>query len=149
MTELWFYHLERASVDEALPELLHKLLERGGRALVVSPDENRIESLDARLWTWRDDSFLPHGLATGADAARQPVLLAGEPRNVNQASMLFCLDGADPGEMDGWERVVVMFEDADPASVSKARDLWRGSKDAGVSVSYWRQSPEGRWEKKA
>jgi DNA polymerase-3 subunit chi len=154
MAELWFYHLERASIEDALPELLTRLLDRGGRALVVSPEPERLASLDARLWTFRDDSFLPHGLDTEPQAPRQPVLLSHETRNVNGASMLFCLDGADPGELGGeepppWERVVVMFEDADQRSVQQARSLWADAKKASVPVSYWRQSAEGKWEKKA
>ncbi|TGY89864.1 DNA polymerase III subunit chi [Marinicauda algicola] len=151
MSELWFYHLERASVDEALPELLGRLLERGGRALVVSPDEERLKSLDSHLWTFRDDAFLPHGLDTEPGAARQPVLLSATVRNVNGASMLFALDGTelDPQELKDWERVVVMFEAADEAGVARARALWAASKSAQIPVSYWRQSPQGRWEKKA
>ena len=149
MAELWFYHLERAAVEDALPELLTRLLDRGGRAVVTSPDETRLETLDARLWTWREDSFLPHGRDSEPHAPRQPVLLSDAPRNVNGASMLFCLDGADPEDLAGWERVVVMFEDADQAALAKARALWSSAKQDSVPVSYWRQSPEGRWEKKA
>jgi DNA polymerase III subunit chi len=102
----------------------------------------------------RDDSFLPHGLDTEPHAPRQPVLLSHEIRNVNGATMLFCLDGADPGDLGGeepppWERVVVMFEDADQRSVQEARALWASARKADVPVSYWRQSAEGKWEKKA
>ena len=139
MAELWFYHLERARVEDALPELLLKLQARGGRALVVSGDDQRLESLNARLWTFREDSFLPHAVAGSGHDADQPVLLSPQPDNANQASMLFCLDGADPGPVEPWERVVVMFEAADEAAQKKA----------GTIVSYWRQNESGRWEKKA
>lgn len=151
MAELWFYHLERASVDEALPELLTKLLDRGGRALVASPDEERLKSLDSHLWTYRDDSFLPHGPDTEPGASRQPVLLSTGTRNVNAASMLFALDGTalEVEELKEWDRVVVMFEAADETGVQNARALWSASKAAQIPVSYWRQSPQGRWEKKA
>ena len=149
MAELWFYHLEQARVEDALPELLTKLQQRGGRALVVSQDEQRLSSLDAHLWTFREDSFLPHGQAGGEHDADQPILLSSEPENRNQASMLFCLDGADPGSVDPWERVVVMFEAADETSLARARALWAAQKKLGTLVSYWRQSDAGRWEKKA
>lgn len=149
MAELWFYHLEQARVEDALPELLTKLQQRGGRALVVSEDEQRLSSLDAHLWTFREDSFLPHGQAGGEYDAEQPVLLSTEPDNRNQASMLFCLDGADPGPVDPWERVVVMFEASDETSLARARALWAAQKKLGTLVSYWRQNDQGRWEKKA
>jgi DNA polymerase-3 subunit chi len=149
LAELWFYHLERARIEDAAPELLSKLLARGGRALVVSPDEKRLESLDGRLWTFRDESFLPHGQAGGPHDDAQPILLSLEPDNKNHATMLFCLDGADPGPVDPWERVVVMFEAGDETSLARARALWAAQKKAGTLVSYWRQTEQGRWEKQA
>jgi DNA polymerase-3 subunit chi len=149
LAELWFYHLERARVEDALPELLLKLQARGGRAVVLSDDEQRLESLNAHLWTFQEDSFLPHGLAGGENEADQPILLSAEPTNPNQASMLFCLDGADPGPVDPWERVVVMFEAGDEAGLARARALWAAQKKVGTVVSYWRQTEQGRWEQKA
>ena len=74
--DLWFYHLERSSLDEVLPELLEKTLARGWRALVRSPDAKRREAIDQLLWTWRDDSFLPHGQVEAGSPERQPVLIA-------------------------------------------------------------------------
>ncbi|GGE38043.1 DNA polymerase III subunit chi [Marinicauda pacifica] len=151
MAELWFYHLEQASVDEALPELLTKLLARGGRAVVASQDEARLEALDAHLWTFRDDAFLPHGRDSEPQASRQPVLLSTETRNVNGASMLFLLD-ATPIEIEtlaDWDRVVVMFEARDEGGVSWARELWSAARKGDAEVSYWRQNDQGRWEKKA
>lgn len=149
MPELWFYHLERARVEEALPELLTKLLARDGRALVLSPEEGRLSALDQHLWTYRDDSFLPHGRADAPQAEDQPVLLASAPDNLNQASMLFCLDGADPGDLSDWERVVVMFEASDETALAKARALWSVHKKADTLISYWKQDEAGRWKKQA
>jgi len=149
MAELWFYHLERASVDDALPELLGKLMERGGRAVVCSSEDTRLAHLDSHLWTFRDDSFLPHGRASGPQAEAQPVLLSESPENINQASMLFCLDGCDPGDVAAWDRVVVMFEASDETSVARARALWAAQKKSETQISYWRQNETGRWERKA
>lgn len=149
MPDLWFYHLEQARVEDALPELLLKLQARGGRAVIVSEDEARLKALDGHLWTFREDSFLPHGQAGGDHDAKQPILLSPVPENRNQASMLFCLDGADPGPVDPWERVVVIFEAADDTGLARARALWAAQKKLGTLVSYWRQNEQGRWEKKA
>ncbi len=147
MPELWFYHLERTRIDDALPELLLKLQSRGGRAVVTSPEEGRLAHLDQHLWTFRDDSFLPHGLASGPLPEDQPILLSETADKLNQASMLFCLDGADPGELDGWERVVVMFEASDETTLAKARALWSRYKESDILRSYWKQNEQGRWEK--
>ncbi|WP_019962076.1 DNA polymerase III subunit chi [Woodsholea maritima] len=145
--DLWFYHLTQSPVEEALPELLTKVLERGGRALVVSPDEGRMDALDSHLWTFRENSFLAHGREDRPMASEQPILLSHTGENLNTATMLFCIDGAEP--LDGFERVVYMFDGNDAARLDLARAVWRRNKAAGWSVSYWQQSETGRWEKKA
>ncbi len=149
MAELWFYHLERARVEDALPELLGKLLARDGRALVISPEESRLASLDHHLWTFREDSFLPHGRAEGAQPEDQPVLLAGAPDNLNKADMLFCLDGADPGDVTAFDRVNVMFEASDETALARSRALWSVHKKTDILISYWKQDEAGRWKKQA
>ena len=149
MAELWFYHLERASVDQALPELLMKLMAQGGRAVICSSEDSRLNHLDSHLWTFRDDSFLPHGLIEAGQSEDQPILLSPSPQNLNQANMLFCLDGVDPGDVDVWDRVIVMFEASDETSVARARALWAAQKKSEIDISYWRQNDMGRWERKA
>jgi DNA polymerase III subunit chi len=111
--EVWFYHLERTGLDQALPELLEKTLQRGWRAIVRSPVAERVEHLDAWLWSYRDDSFLPHGPAGEAMAARQPILLTTGEDNPNGADALFLVDGAEPGSLAGFKRCVVLFDAAD------------------------------------
>lgn len=145
--EIWFYHLEQTSVDRALPELLEKTLARGWRALVRSPDPQRRDQLNAWLWIYRDDSFLAHGLAEDADAESQPVLITAVQENPNGAKALFLLDDAEFGSLDGFDRCVVIFDGGDDAALAAARARWREAKALGGPTSYWRQSPEGRWEK--
>ena len=147
--DIWFYHLERSGPEEVLPELLEKTLARGWRALVRSSDPERLASLDKSLWTWREASFLPHGRADQAEPERQPVLLASDETNPNKAQCLFLLDGAVPESPDGFERVIIMFDGQDESAVKAARRVWKQLSTPGRTVSYWRQSPEGRWEKKA
>jgi DNA polymerase-3 subunit chi len=146
--EVWFYHLERTGLDQALPELLQRTLARGWRALVRSPDPQRLEHLDGWLWSFRDEAFLPHGLANEALAERQPVLLTSGGDNPNGAQALFLLDDAEPGELEGFERCLILFDGRDEAATASARRRWSELKAANP-VSYWRQSAEGRWEKQA
>ncbi len=147
--EAWFYHLERTGLDQALPELLQKTLARGWRALVRTPDPARLEHLDGWLWSFRDESFLAHGLASEPHAERQPVLLTSGSENLNAAQAVFLLDDAEPGPLDGFERCLVLFDGRDDEAVAAARRRWSELKGQSLAVSYWRQSAEGRWEKQA
>lgn len=144
--EVWFYHLERSSLDEVLPGLLEKTLQRGWKALVRTPDPDRLESLDARLWTYREDSFLPHGPAGEPHAERQPILLTSSADNPNGAEALFLIDGAEAGDLNGFQRCLTLFDGADDAALAQARASWKTYKSLGLPVSYWRQTERG-WEK--
>lgn len=144
--EVWFYHLEQTPLERALPELLEKTLARGWRALVRTGDLARLAPLDALLWTYRDESFLPHGPADGADAERQPVLLTTEAENANGAQALFLIDDAEPGDLDGYARCVLMFDGRDEAELASARRRWAAFRQGGLTLSYWKQEPGG-WKK--
>ena len=147
--DVWFYHLERTALDQALPELLDKTLSKGWKALVRTAAIDRLEHLDGWLWSYREDSFLPHGLASEPLAARQPVLLTTAEDNPNQAEALFLIDGAEPGVLDGFERCILLFDGRDTEAVTLARARWKTFKQAGHAVSYWKQGAERGWEKQA
>lgn len=149
MTEVLFYHLTETTLEEALPPLLEKSLERGWRAVVQVGSDERRDALDARLWTYRDDSFLAHGTEHDPHPQRQPVLLTTGAGNANGAVVRFMADGAEPPDLVGYSRAVFLFDGHDAAQVETARRHWRIVKDAGHAATYWQQTPQGRWEKKA
>lgn len=134
--------------EQVLPALLTKSLERGWRVVVQASSEERVEALDAHLWTWRDDAFLPHGTWRDAEAAEQPILLAADERNPNGATVRFLVDGAAmPADAAGYERIVLLFDGDDPDAVEQARARWSEAKAAGLQVTYWQADEQGRWRR--
>jgi DNA polymerase-3 subunit chi len=149
MAEVLFYHLTLSTLEEALPALLERTLQRGWRAVVQTGSEERRDSLDAHLWVYRDDSFLAHGTDRDLHAPAQPILLTVSQDNPNGATVRFVVDGADPPPADGYERLVFMFDGHDNSQVEAARGHWTRNKTAGHSVTYWQQTDDRRWERKA
>jgi DNA polymerase-3 subunit chi len=149
MTEVLFYHLEHQPLERVLPSLVERTLERGWRAVVQAGSEERVEALDTLLWTYREESFLPHGTRRDGNSAEQPVYLTSNEENPNGAGVRFLVDGAETAELSGYDRVVYLFDGRDETAVAKAREQWKAAKGAGCAVTYWQQSNEGRWEKKA
>ena len=148
MTEVLFYHLKRQTPEQVLPLLLQKSLERGWRVVVQASSEERVEALDAHLWTWRDDSFLPHGTWRDADAARQPILLTVNEDNPNGAAIRFLIDGANmPANASAYQRVVLLFDGDDPEAIEAARSRWGEAKSAGFEVTYWQADDRGGWRR--
>lgn len=149
MTEVLFYHLEQQPLERVLPSLVERTLARGWRAVVQAGSEERVAALDTLLWTYAEESFLPHGTRRDGNAAAQPVYLTTEDENPNGATVRFLVDGAELGELAGYERIVYLFDGRDAAVVARAREQWKAAKEAGCETTYWQQSPEGRWEKRA
>ena len=147
MTEILFYHLDTRPLDAVIPLLLEKTLERGWKAVVEVGSSERAEALDAILWTWRDDSFLPHGLAGSEFDADQPILLTTETGNPNGAEVRFFVDRAVPHDPDDYDRLVYLFDGHDPDAVAEARAVWKDL-SIGHEVTYWQQESSGRWVKK-
>ncbi len=147
MAEVLFYHLESQPLEAVIPLLLEKTLERGWRAVIEVGSRERAEALDSHLWTFRDDSFLPHGLAGEEADALQPIVLTTEPDNPNGAVVRFFVDRAVPQSADGYQRLVYLFSGHDPDAVAEARLAWKALRE-GNEVTYWQQE-SGRWVKRA
>jgi DNA polymerase-3 subunit chi len=154
MPEILFYHLERAGLEEVLPAMLERSLERGWKALVCLGSPERVDHLDSHLWTFREDAFLPHGTDSDPRAAQQPVLLTASDSNLNAANVVFFADGAAPREwtteaLAEFERVVMLFDGRDPGAVESARAHWKGARATGIETTYWQRSEGGKWDRKA
>ena len=150
MTEILFYHLTGQTLEQVLPPLIVRSLERGWRVVVQASSDERIEALDAHLWTWRDDAFLPHGTWRDGEAAEQPVLLTVNAENPNGAAIRFLLEGAAlPADPAAYERLVLVFDGDDPEAVESARARWQKAKADGFEVTYWRADQDGRWRREA
>jgi DNA polymerase-3 subunit chi len=150
MTEILFYHLQRQPLESVLPSLLERSVERGWRVVVQMASDERVEALDAHLWTYRDESFLPHGTPRDGEAAAQPILLTTGEDNPNAATVRFLIDGAPmPADAKSYDRIVLLFDGEDEDALAQARARWSEAKAQGFDVTYWQTDERGRWVKKA
>ncbi len=149
MTEILYYHLTEKTLEAVLPGLVEKSLGRGWQVVIQAGSQERIESLDALLWTFRDESFLPHGSTRDGSETDQPVWLTTDDDTPNGAQIRFLVDGAELGDPTGFERVVYMFDGHNNAEVEAARKRWKRDKESGCDLTYWKQNASGGWEKMA
>ena len=149
MTEILFYHLEKQPLERVLPQLISKTLERSWRAVIQAGSEERVEAISAALWVTGEESFLPHGTARDGNADLQPVWITDKHENPNRANVCFLVDRAKAADFSAFERVVFLFDGKDAEAVDEARAAWKASQAAGHSVTYWREDPQGRWQKQA
>ena len=141
-----FYQLGAAQSDEVVASIAGKLLEAGQRLLVVAGDEGMLARLDRQLWDQGAASFLPHGLAGGADDAAQPILLSTGTDAPNLARNILIADGEWREAALGYDRSFYLF-DAD--TLDGARLAWKLlAGREGIERNYWALE-DGKWVKKA
>jgi DNA polymerase III subunit chi len=142
-----FYQLGGAPIESVLASLAAKLLGDDQRLLVIADDEALLARLDRQLWDQGAASFLPHGLAGGADDARQPILLSTTPDTPNLARNLAIADGIWRDAALGFDRAFYLF---DAGTLDAARLAWKLlSGREGVDRHYWAQNDGGGWVERA
>lgn len=144
--EIRFYHLQTQSVDQALPGLAARAFEGGKRLALRLRDASEIKRVDEALWTFNPNSFIPH--SASGDAADNPVWLQLGAANENSADTLIS-SVVDDTDYEGFSLICLMFEGRDEAALTAARARWKALKDSGAELTYWQQTPQGGWDKKA
>jgi DNA polymerase-3 subunit chi len=142
-----FYHLTRTPLERVLPAIAQKVLDEGGRLLIVAGEADARTRLDALLWSYSAESFLPHAQAGAGDDSHQPVLIAEAPEAGNGARNIALADGVWREEALGFDRAFHFF---DEDRIVEARAAWKGLADReGIERRYWKQGETGRWEQAA
>jgi len=150
MTDILFYHLERQPLEKVIPALLEKTLERGWRAVIRAKTAEKVQLLDEALWTYAEESFLPHAVVSEPFAEVEPIVITASMEEPNRPDILFLVEGAEfPETVTSYQRVVLLFDGNDDAALADARKAWKEVRARGLDSTYWQQNENGRWEKKA
>ena len=137
-----FYQLAGTPPEQVIASLAEKVLAAEGRLLVVAEDEVFLARLNRMLWDQQATSFLPHGVAGGADDARQPILLSTSPDAPNLARNMLIADGVWRDAALSYDRAFFLFGDA---NLEAARAAWKSLRGRdGVEPRYWARE-EGKW----
>ena len=150
MSRVDFYHLQNQKLEDVLPKLLEKAYSIHKNAVVRVGNAERIEFLNSLLWTYDEQSFLPHGSKKDGRPESQPIWLTAENDNPNSAAFLFLTDGANAeiDEISQYERVFNIFDGNSQEAVENARNFWRTLKQQSIDIFYWQQNSDGAWQQK-
>lgn len=150
MTRFDFYHLQKSTLEQVLPKLCEKAYMGGARIKVLVGTPERVEFINSLLWTYNEESFLPHGSPKDGFTESQPIFISSEEANENNASLLILVDGATPDTdiLRAYERVLNIFDGNNEFSLNNARTYWKEIKDFGGELHYWQQNDKGIFEQK-
>lgn len=147
MAQIRFYHLMRTSEDMAIASIAAKAFQTGKRVLVRVKDGAQAELINNALWTFKADSFVPHGTAKDGDAELQPVFIGVDGQNVNGAEILILSSAVAHEAMDVFDLRCEMLDGEDEEKILAARARWKEYRAQGLDVSYWQETEQG-WVKK-
>lgn len=147
--EVSFYHLTTHPLEKVLPKILEKAYDGGLRSLVVADSAERMQALNACLWTYSPGSFLPHGMEgdKATDPLDNPIWISLDSVNKNNASVLVLTGGSTADDLSGYVRCIDIFDGNDPASLQAAQSRRAYYQSQNHPVVYWKQSLTGTWEK--
>jgi len=150
MTRFDFYHLQKSTLEQVLPKLCEKAYMTGSHIKVLVGTEERVDFINSLLWTYNEESFLPHGSKKDGFAEDQPIFISSEENNENGASLLILVDGAMPDikVLQEYERVLNIFDGSNDHSLNNARSYWKEIKNDGGELHYWQQNDKGSFEQK-
>ena len=149
MTEVRFYHLTKKTLEQALPDLLERVLDLGKKAVIKISDEESIPAFSKHLWVCRRNGFYPHGIDGEGHPEHDPLWLTATDDNPINADTLILTMGAESQNIDQYGIVCIMLNGHNDNEVKSARAQWKVFKDQGLELTYWQQSEKGNWEKKA
>lgn len=149
MTEVRFYHLTKKTLEQALPDLLERVLDLGRKAVIKVANDEAIPPMSKHLWVCRRGGFFPHGIEGDNHPDYDPLWLTSKDDNPIGANTLVLTQGVEASNIEDYEIVCEMLNGQNDNEVKAARERWKIYKDQGLELTYWQQSEKGAWDKKA
>jgi DNA polymerase-3 subunit chi len=136
-TKVDFYVLAAADQRSRLTtvcRLVEKAYEKGLRVAVRTSAPAETVEIDDIMWTYSDRSFVPHGVwpADPDFAAATPVLISSGALPDSHRDVLVNLGADMPADFAAFTRICEVVA-ADDDAKRRARQRWRGYKDAGLA----------------
>lgn len=150
MIRVDFYHLQRSPLEQVLPKLCEKAYSTGKRIKIQLGTEERVSFVNSLLWTYNEESFLPHGSKKDGFSEEQPIFISADENNPNGAVLLVLADGAVPSleVLQQYERVLNIFDGTNETSLNAARNYWKQIRELNGDLHYWQQNERGVFEQK-
>jgi DNA polymerase-3 subunit chi len=137
MTEITFVEVTASQMEIRACEIAEHTYAQGERLQIIALDEEQAVRLDDLLWTYKPDTFVPHGLWKSMNNdSDQPVVITTRKEQVPGIASLLTMDYC-PIEMVRQFSVVIHVVVVDNQErLEASRRYWTLLKDAGFSLKH-------------
>ncbi len=150
MTQIIFYSTAPLQVEKTLFALLEKSLEKGNKSLLLFRDKEKCLSINEQLWTYKQNSFLPHISEDDQiyDDIDVPVYLSTKNENPFKAELLFSIDGYLPDNIQHFERVIIIIDVNDEILNEKYKNYYLDINKNFEDIVFYKSDDNGKWIEK-
>lgn len=113
-------------------ELAKRAFATGQPTLILARSQDQAEAIDAKLWEFDEDAFIPHQIAGDDDDAITAVLIV--PPGIDSGDRALAINLRDTPALGRHERVLEVVA-ADPAERSGSRERWRVYQQRGYELA--------------
>lgn len=109
--EINFYQCDESLVKSIAPLML-KILEENKKAFIFSSDTARTQEIDAGLWSYGKNKFIPHILISDKNFVleRQPILISDKEENSNKADYLVLMEEVSEDFISNFSRIFYFYD---------------------------------------
>jgi DNA polymerase-3 subunit chi len=134
MTRIDFYQLNPAQhrYDQVVCQLCQKAYDSKQLTLLLTQNQQQSQHLDHKLWTYSDDSFLPHDSEESADPVT-PILIHDNPDPTGNRQLLINLSASIPKYFAQFERVIELVTEDNKV---QAREHYSYYKERGYPLKH-------------
>ena len=148
MSDVFFYHLTKTTLEIALPKILERALSEKWSIEIRTSANTNLDEISNAIWRGPEESFLPHCLEDHEDLQDYPIVLCKSPLK-DWRDCLIVVGQADvkENEVKNYKRICLIFDAKIEVELSKARKSWKKFSEEGINTIYWAED-KGRWVKK-
>jgi DNA polymerase-3 subunit chi len=137
MTEVIFVEVTASRMEMRACEIAQHTYAQGDRLQIIAVDEEQAARLDDLLWTYKTDTFVPHGLWRGRDSeSDQPVIITTRKERVVGIASLLTMDYCPVKMVRQFSKVIHMVVVDNQERLEASRRYWTLLKDAGFSLRH-------------
>ena len=139
LEKAYFYNSSHRNVVADISFLIEKLFKEKNRILVCCKDQETVEVIDAFLWTYKEDEFIPHSIATKEKNSIYPILITTDIHEDYDHNVLLASSGVLIKETD-WRKFAkayYFFDDQENKEKENAREMWKNFSALNIVCKYW------------
>ena len=136
-TNVLFHHFESIERKDFLIYVC-KLIEKGYKQninpiYIKTDTQKQAEELDKVLWTFRQESYIPHTLVDQDSNNTQPVQIGWIDNEIDDAEAIINLSDGMPDISNDLKKIHEIIDNIDEKK-EKARERWKKYKSIGFNI---------------